>query len=303
MPQYKLVASFHTNPYTCGVARFNASLAKALNTQIASLATAANLKNGKVLLSIKTQEIDDLGKTVLKAILDNNLNFDIFLHACDFSSLEDHLLKQAGRVFAASAEIGFEIMGRRPDVVSLFAPGASVTSTLGDVEIKLLTFGMAHKISATGYRRLGEVLNAQSETFKLEVSSALHEGTSFDENFFLVGAEISEAFGGNVTFLGFLADEEVSRRLLTTTALVAFFPKGVRENNTTVMSALAHGCAVISNLDAASPSWMVHGETIFDINQLESFPDSLQIRQVGENAKLAVAKYSFDALAEFMHEN
>jgi hypothetical protein len=78
---------------------------------------------------------------------------------------------------------------------------------------------------------------------------------------------------------------------------VAFFPNGVRENNTTVMSAMAHGCAVISNLDSLSPSWMKHGHNIFDINKLENFPDAAQIASVRKNAQLAVAEFGFDQLA------
>jgi hypothetical protein len=156
---------------------------------------------------------------------------------------------------------------------------------------------MAHKISATGYRKLAKILAASNRSFQLEVSSALHEGTSFDENFFSVADEISQSFGGNVVFLGFLADQEVSRRLQETTALVAFFPNGVRENNTTVMSAMAHGCAVITNLDLLSPKWMKHGHNVFDINKLENFPDAAQIARVRKSAQLAVAEFGFDRLA------
>ena len=297
------MASFHTNPFTCGVARFNVSLAKSLETKVLSLSTAHTFGSGRVLLSIKLQEIDEPGKAVLRSMLaDTEFKFDIFLHACEFSSLEDEILKKAGSVFAASSEIGKELQSKRPDVVSLFAPGAAVTANTKESQINLLTFGMAHKISAAGYRRLGKILSEGSQSFRLEVSSALHEGTSFDENFFLVGSEISEVFSGNVVFLGFLADDEVSRRLLTTTALVAFFPKGVRENNTTVMSAMAHGCAVISNLYPASPTWMQHGQTIFDINQLTEFPDLSQLKKVGQNAQQAVAAFSFVELANLLQK-
>ena len=303
MSKYSCVASFHTNPFTCGVARFNVSLAKSLKTKVLSLSTAHTSGSGRVLLSIKLQEIDEPGKAVLQSMLaDAEFKFDIFLHACEFSSLEDELLKKAGSVFAASSEIGKELQSKRPDVVSLFAPGAAVTANIKESQINLLTFGMAHKISAAGYRRLGKILSEGSQSFSLEVSSALHEGTSFDENFFLVGSEISEVFSGNVVFLGFLADDEVSRRLLTTTALVAFFPKGVRENNTTVMSAMSHGCAVISNLDLSSPTWMQHGQTIFDINQLTEFPDLSQLKKVGQNAQRAVAAFSFVELAKLLQK-
>ena len=292
------MASFHTNPYTCGVARFNFSLASALNSKVLSLAAASNSDSGKILLSIKLQEIDDAGKVNLEKILSNSsLTFDVFLHASDGSDLENQLLKRAQRVFAASAEIGEEIKSRRPEVVNLFAPGAPISAVSKQTEISLLTFGMAHKISATGYRKLAKILATSSRSFQLEVSSALHEGTSFDENFFSVADEISHAFGGNVVFLGFLADQEVSRRLQETTALVAFFPNGVRENNTTVMSAMAHGCAVITNLDLLSPKWMKHGHNVFDINKLENFPDTAQIASVRKNSQLAVAEFDFDRLA------
>jgi len=292
------VASFHTNPYTCGVARFNVSLASALNSKVSSLASASTYESGKILLSIKLQEIDDAGKVNLEKILSNSsLTFDVFLHASEDSDLENRLLKRAQRVFAASEEIGEEIKSRRPDVVNLFAPGAPISNVSKQSEISLLTFGMAHKISATGYRKLAKILAASNKSFQLEVSSALHEGTSFDENFFSVADEISQSFGGNVVFLGFLADQEVSRRLQETTALVAFFPNGVRENNTTVMSAMAHGCAVITNLDLLSPNWMTHSHNIFDINKLENFPDAAQIATVRKNAQLAVAEFGFDRLA------
>ena len=298
MKTYDCVASFHTNPYTCGVARFNVSLAGALSSKVLSLAAASSYEFGKVLLSIKLQEIDDAGKSYLEKILSSsNLTFDIFLHASDGSDLENQLLKRAQKVFAASAEIGQEIKSRRSDVVNLFAPGAPISAVSKQSEISLLTFGMAHKISAIGYQKLAKILATSNKSFQLEVSSALHEGTSFDANFFIVADEISQAFGGNVVFLGFLADQEVSRRLQETTALVAFFPNGVRENNTTVMSAMAHGCAVISNLDSLSPSWMNNGHNIFDINKLENFPDAAQIERVRKNAQSAVAEFGFDRLA------
>lgn len=298
------MASFHTNPYTCGVARFNVSLASALNSKVLSLAAASNSESGKILLSIKLQEIDDAGKVNLEKILSNSsLTFDVFLHASDGSDLENQLLKRAQKVFAASAEIGEEIKSRRPEVVNLFAPGAPISAVSKQTEISLLTFGMAHKISATGYRKLAKILATSNRSFQLEVSSALHEGTSFDENFFSVADEISQSFGGNVVFLGFLADQEVSRRLQETTALVAFFPNGVRENNTTVMSAMAHGCAVITNLDSQSPNWMTHSHNIFDINKLENFPDAAQIESVRKNAQLAVAEFGFDRLALLIQNN
>ena len=69
MSKYSCVASFHTNPFTCGVARFNVSLAKSLKTKVLSLSTARTSGPGRVLLSIKLQEIDEPGKAALRSML------------------------------------------------------------------------------------------------------------------------------------------------------------------------------------------------------------------------------------------
>jgi hypothetical protein len=103
--------------------------------------------------------------------------------------------------------------------------------------------------------------------------------------------------------LGFLTDAEVSERLLTVDALVAFFPSGVRENNTTVLSAMSHGCPVISNLDGFSPEWMAHNKTIFDISQLVEFPQKSELTQVGDSGRLAASAFTFNRLAEILTEN
>jgi hypothetical protein len=65
-----------------------------------------------------------------------------------------------------------------------------------------------------------------------------------------------------------------------------------------VLSAMAHGCAVITNLDKRSPAWMKHGESVFDISELERFPSAVDLERVGKNAVVAVAPYSFSALAK-----
>jgi glycosyltransferase involved in cell wall biosynthesis len=162
---------------------------------------------------------------------------------------------------------------------------------------------MAHKIRIDGYRRLAAILQRDNRSFRLEISTALHEGGAFDESFFVVGEEISDVFGGRVRFLGFLADAEVSERLRDVDALVAFFPNGVRENNTTVLSAMTHGCAVITNLDPDSPPWMMHDHTVFDVNQLTYFPDKVSLRRVGDAAALIASAYNFERLAQILVRN
>lgn len=298
---YSILVSYHTNPYTCGVARFNQALATALGVPVCAVTKLAGHNSDMLLLSLKFEE---MSTGVAQKLLDDlqvvGAKFDLFLHGIANTEIEQKFISSARRVIVATQEYADLIRSQRGDVVACFAPGATDAGITRSVEITLLTFGMAHKIRSEGYRKLGQLLSADSRTFQLEISTALHDGTSFSEDFFSVGSEISQVFDGNVSFLGFLADDEVSRRLHAADALVAFFPHGVRENNTTVLSAMAHGCAVITNFDSYSPVWMEHGKSVFDIDQLLTFPSTNELIHVGEAAREAVAPFTFNSLATLL---
>lgn len=299
---YGALITYHTNPFTCGVARFNHSLAAALGCPLVSLTSALSAPlRSKVLFSIKLEEMNLESQTHLGEIIrSGQLDYDLLLHGLTESPLESRLCQGARHVFAASAEMASRLMAIRSDVVSVYAPGAAVLPRSEPVDCKLLTFGMAHKIRSEGYQRLAKLLKSDVRTFQLEISTALHEGGTFDESFFTVGKEISASFDGNVRFLGFLADAEVSERLRTVDALIAFFPRGVRENNTTVLSAMTHGCPVITNLDAFTPTWMVHAETVFDVSALSEFPSKEELRRVGDEGMRVASRYDFTTLAKII---
>ena len=298
---YSSVVSYHTNPYTCGVARFNQALAKEMRIPVCSVSKFVPSSESISLLSIKFEEMSTKSAEDMWMQLDQvDAKFDLFLHGVAQSEIENLYIDKARRVIVATREYAEIIRAQRPDVLSYFAPGAADSGKKTNVDITLLTFGMAHKIRSDGYRKLGEILASDKRSVQLEISTALHDGTSFSEDFFSVGAEISEVFSGNVSFLGFLADDEVSRRLRAADALVAFFPSGVRENNTTVLSAMAHGCAVITNFDSLSPSWMKHNDSIFDIGQMNTFPTNAELTRVGIAAQVAVNPYSFESLATLL---
>ena len=298
---YTCVVSYHTNPYTCGVARFNKSLADSLGVPLVGVAQYLLGAHGTALLSLKFEEVDEhSAKELLASIKKTETQFSILLHAVTDIAIEQEYIALAKNVYVASRWDAEMMYPKRSDVITLFAPGAPITATGKIFDLNLLTFGMAHKIRTEPYRKLGELLHSDVRTVQLEISTALHEGTSFNEDFFSVGAEIAEVFDGNVSFLGFLADDEVSRRMSEADALVAFFPSGVRENNTTVLSAMAHGCAVITNLDGYSPPWMEHGESIFDVNQLVNFPSNAELSTVRLGAKKAVSPYNFEQLSKLL---
>jgi hypothetical protein len=298
---YSSVVSFHTNPYTCGVARFNQALAKSMQVPIESFSQFVASRQKVSLLSLKFDEIPvEVSERLLEGLNQESAVFDLFLHGINRSAIENKFITKASRVIVASREYADLVSEQRKDVIALFAPGAGMSGLRSTFDITLLTFGMAHKIRSEGYRKLGAILKPDSRTFQLEISTALHDGTSFSEDFFSVGSEIGEVFDGNVSFLGFLADDEVSRRMTNADALVAFFPSGVRENNTTVLSAMVHGCAVITNLDEYSPPWMKHGESVFDVNQLAEFPSSAELSAVRIGAKKAVGPYTFEQLSKLL---
>ena len=298
------IVTFHTNPYTCGVARFNIALAESLNVPLVTLSDFLSKPISGALLSIKCEEIgEENSRELSRFLVSSSEKFDVYLHGLDDSEAEQIVIAQAARIFTATMEIADAIRNSRNDVQSTFAPGANPSPVMKQVDCTLLTFGMAHKIRVAGYRKLGEILHGDSRTFRIEISTALHEGTTFSEDFFTVGKEIREVFDGNVSFLGFLADEEVSNRMRAADALVAFFPHGVRENNTTVLSAMSHGCAVITNIDKYSPSWMAHNHSIFDINLLDGFPSINDLERVGSNAIEAVNNFTFSELAKLITNN
>ena len=298
---YSTLVSYHTNPYTCGVARFNRALATALSIPIQGVAKFESHKSDILLLSLKFEEMStDASQTLLGDLQARDAKFDLFLHGVTNSEIEQKFISIARRVIVATQEYADLIRAQRQDVVAFFAPGAADRSKNFDADITLLTFGMAHKIRSSGYKKLGQILSTDVRTVQLEISTALHDGTSFSEDFFSVGSEISQVFDGNVSFLGFLADEEVSRRLHAADALVAFFPAGVRENNTTVLSAMAHGCPVITNFDGYSPTWMKHNISVFDIAQLDIFPSKDELTRVGKAARLAASPFTFESLASLL---
>jgi glycosyltransferase involved in cell wall biosynthesis len=297
------VLSYHLNPFTCGVARFNRALSSEMGVPLVPVFNSLNeVLLESSLLSIKVGEFSASDQEALRRFLKevDQCCFALLLHGLDGSQLERELIQRAHLLLTATREMATEVSRFRKDVLAVFAPGAPVLPLRKQSDCTLLSFGMAHKLRADGYHRLSALVAEDERSFELQVSTALHEGGSFDETFFSLSNEIVDTFNGQVSFLGFLSDEEISRRLRQVSALVAFFPKGVRENNTTVLSAMAHGCAVITNIDSSSPTWMVHGDTVFDIDYLESIPSRDELARVGKNAAEVTKTYSFQVLSSII---
>jgi hypothetical protein len=305
-PRFEVVAGYHVSPLTCGVARFNKVLADQLGVPVVSL-FELRADTGVPLLSIKLSEMKPPHRAAfgdpdwIDAL---PAGFGLFLH--DFAGDADELalVARAGKVFGGNAELCARLRSHRADVVEAFCPGTlSLEVELAEPELKVFTFGMAHKVHAAPYRRLDELLRATGLGYGLYVSTALHEDIAFDEAITGAFEGIREAFDGPVHFLGFLSDEAVATELARCALLAAFFPSGCRANNTTVNAALAAGIPVVTNLDEWSPPYLRDGETVIDIGRCEQLPDRETRALIAKRAKRESAAAGWPVLVRLLRDS
>src|SRR5215213_3433511 len=293
------LAGYHLNPLTCGIAKFNAILAKYLAVPVVGIDSPELAGYRRPLLSIKLSEFSpDHAADLDRWAMANTGQFEIFLHALDRSALEARLVAAAGRVYCGNSELYEDLRPIRPDVQELFCPGTILSpQRFQNTELAVFTFGMAHKIRVPLYRRLRDLLDATGKSYSVFVSTALHENTSFDGSFVVRFEELQSLFGGHVYFMGYLSDTAVFNHLVDCHFLAAFFEKVLRANNTTVNAAMENGCAVITNLDEHSPQGLVHMKNVIDINVCDRLPDVDQAATIGLAARdVAHSRYGWESL-------
>jgi hypothetical protein len=293
------IAGYHLNPWTCGIAKFNAILAKHLEVPVIGLRDAGLGQYRLPLLSIKMSEFTDADAAELDAwSVARAGRFELFLHAFDGTPIEQRLVSSAARVYCGNSELYRDLRPARPDIQELFCPGTILNpQRFQATDLSVFTFGMAHKIRVPLYRRLRDLLDATGRTYSVYVSTALHENTSFDGSFVVRFEELQSIFNGQVYFMGYLSDTAVYNHLMDCTYLAAFFEKGLRANNTTVNAAMENGCAVITNLDEHSPAGLVHMKNVIDIDLCDALPDFDMTRRIGTAARqTAHADYGWERL-------
>ena len=293
------IAGYHLNPWTCGIAKFNAILAKYLGVPVVGLGAVELGSRRRPLLSIKLSEFSsgDAAELDLWARARAG-EFELFLHAFDGTEVEQRLVAAAAKVYCGNSELFAELRTLRPDIQELFCPGTILNpQRFQRTELSVFTFGMAHKIRVPLYRRLHDLLEATGQSYSVYVSTALHENTSFDGSFVVRFEELQSIFNCQVYFRGDLSDTAVFNHLIDCTFLAAFFEKGLRANNTTVNAAMEVGCAVITNLDQHSPVGLTHMHNVLDINLCERLPDAEQTQRIGRAAReIAHGQYGWDQL-------
>ena len=293
------IAGYHLNPWTCGIAKFNAILAKYLGVPVVGLRAVELGSHRLPLLSLKLSEFSSADAADLDLWASSRAGqFELFLHAFDGTEVEQRLVAAAAKVYCGNSELFAELQTMRPDIQELFCPGTILNpQRFQRTELSVFTFGMAHKIRVPLYRRLHDLLEATGQSYSVYVSTALHENTSFDGSFVVRFEELQSIFNGQVYFMGYLSDTAVFNHLMDCTFLAAFFEKGLRANNTTVNAAMEVGCAVITNLDEHSPVGLTHMHNVLDINLCERLPDAEQTQRIGRAAReIAHGQYGWDQL-------
>jgi len=287
------VLSYHTNPYTCGVAKFNAQLAEKLGVPFLQLAAT---HRRHPLLSVKFAELLDNGASGIHTPWPA---FDLFAHDVPPRGVEafDRIVRRAQTVYAADPVIAADLRalyGR--SVEDAHCPGLSEGNpSRGTIDV--LTFGMSHKRQWSSFLRLKHLLDGCGYAYTLSVSTGVHEGNPWDVAMDDSVRRLREIYGSHLRVLGFLADDALARILAQVTHVALFYDPAVRANNTTIWTALQSGVPTITNLDAHSPKELQHHTSVYDLAQLIEFPtEAARHRVVRMGGKHAAHAYSWDAL-------
>lgn len=273
---YDCIAGYHLNYLTCGIAKFNLMLSEKMKVPFFNLYDPALSDFKSPLLSVKLSEYTKDDISALPAWIERwerTNGYSVFLHGYDGTPLEEELIKRSRTVFCGNRALCLKLNPLNANTHALWCPGTNMShSVFEKTEITVFSFGMAHKLKTEKYYRLRELLELTGKSYSLLLSTALHEGTSFDESFIAVFDEMKEIFGDRVFFLGYLSDQAVLNQLREVTYFAAFFDGGLRANNTSVNTALHAGVVVITNLDDYSPEPLHHLKNIIDINRADGLP-------------------------------
>lgn len=297
------VVSHHMDGFRSGVARFNELLAEHLGVPLLGLFEPGAFTAACPLFSFKVSELDQSERRRLEqAIDDHDWHGELFLHEFSGDPLERRLVQLARRVHCGNREITDRVQGLTGAAQLAWTPGLIIDDRpYRPAEITVFTFGMAHKLRTDMFRRLRELLDRSGKSFAIYVSAANHETASLRDAEVVFRA-MHEIFPEELFFLGNLSDVAISNELRRATFFAAFFPSGVRDNNTTVASALERGCVVITNLDEHSPKHLVHGESVIDINQCTEIPtDPLTLARLRLRALETARSRSWSSLVALLN--
>jgi hypothetical protein len=210
------VVSYHTDPDTCGVARFSAQLAQRLGVPLAPLLDTGQWGLNP-LLSLKWHEL--VGVSVRACLPHDQLWHD-------------------------EPPLNYAPTGRVWKLYELGVPALVERRTFSFRAPVFFTFGMAHKLDADRFQQL----RARFPGWELWVSTADHEGAGPSK---VPG--LLRVWGPHALNLGHLTDDGLSLVWPHVTVFVAFFRDGLRANNSSVHAALNAQKPVITNWGPQTP--------------------------------------------------
>jgi len=289
----RAVVTHHRDGFRSGVARFNELLAERLGVPLYGLDD--DWPGIYSLLSFKVGEMD-MGERAAMTERHAGWEGEAYLHEWGGLPLEEEIVRRAARVHSGNLEIQEAVTSLNPAAEVVWTPGLLVDRREYErAELTVFSFGMAHKIQTDRFRRLRELLERSGRSYAVYVSAANHETSSL-EDAAAVFREMHEVFP-SLYFLGNLSDVAVYNELRRATYFSAFFPGGVRANNTTVAAAMETGAVVITNLDRWSPPEYVHLENMIDIEQCDELPaDPAVLERLRARAGATAAARGWDAL-------
>lgn len=288
--KYDCIAGYHMNPLTCGIAKFNLVLSAKMGIPWVDMYTRAIREHAVPLLSVKLSEFTPPDLDRLHDWMDardGHQGFSVFLHGYDGTPIEQEMVERARNVYCGNGLLFEQLKPLNTNTHSLWCPGTNTGGKLfAPTDLTVFSFGMAHKLKVDKYYRLKELLEQTRKSYSIYLSTALHEGTTFDDSFNDVFREMRSIFGEHVYFMGYLSDQAVFNYLRKSDYFAAFFDSGVRANNTSVNAALESGTVVITNLDDHSPAEYEHMANVIDINQAKSLPcDKETLSRIGASAR------------------
>jgi hypothetical protein len=262
------IVTHHTDGFRSGVARFNELLAEHLQVPLLSLRDPLD-EVDRPLLSFKVSELDGISAARVAAL---SGTWDVYLHEFRGLPLENQLVRKARRVLCGNLEIRAAVESLNETIEDVWTPGLILDDrAFVEADVTVFSFGMAHKIRTDMFSRLKDLLDRSGRTYSVYVSAANHETASLRDAE-VVFAEMHRLFPDSLWFLGNLSDVAITNQLRRATFFAAFFPSGVRANNTSVAAAMQLGAVVITNVDSYSPPEFVHMENIVDIEACSALP-------------------------------
>jgi hypothetical protein len=292
--KYRYIISYHTNTWGCGIARFNELLSGELDSEVLSFKEMCVRKPfEKILISISLKEFSEKDRLELEDLFQNpqnELNFDLLLHSLDESNLEKMIISKSNRIFSLNEEITSKLQKLGTVSATLFTPSL-FTSKISKEDnqkntLKLITFGMAHKIELDLIYKLIENVKESGMHPKIYLSTAIHVGEQPLDNLTQTIQEIEQKLKIEINFLGFLSDSALAKSIQEADVLFRFFNPAVRANSTSIMAGMSLGVPTFTNTDEFSPKWLRHNYNYFDISKLNGSLTKELLTSVGKQGKI-----------------